>query len=58
MYVFGRYAVMTKTDIINLAIQLANKEIDRSTRNQNLMQVVEMKRFIRRLLQLRDEILI
>ena len=49
---------MTKTDIINLAIQLANKEIDRSTRNQNLMQVVEMKRFIRRLLQLRDEILI
>jgi hypothetical protein len=49
---------MTKTDIINLAIQLANKEIDRSTRNQNLMQVIEMKRFIRRLLQLRDEILI
>ena len=48
---------MSKFDIINVAIQLANKEIDRSTRNQNLMQVIEMKKLIRRLLQIRDEVL-
>jgi len=48
---------MSKFDIINIAIQLANKEIDRSTRNQNLMQVIEMKKLIRRLLQIRDDVL-
>lgn len=47
---------MSKSEIINVAIQLANKEIDRSTRNHNLMQVVEIKRLIRRLIQIRDEV--
>jgi hypothetical protein len=48
---------MTKSEIINVAINLANKEIDRSIRNQNLLQVIEMKRLIRRLLLIRDEVL-
>lgn len=56
MYALKRCAVMTKSDIINVAIQLANAEIDRSTRNQNIVQVLEMKRLIRRLLQIRDEV--
>jgi hypothetical protein len=47
---------MTKSEITNVAIHLANKEIDRATRNQNLLQVLEMKRLIRRLLQIRDEV--
>ena len=47
---------MSKSDIINVAIHLANKEIITATRNQNLMQVIEMKRLIRRLLQVRDEV--
>lgn len=46
--------MMTKADIINVVIRLANQEIDRSTRNHNLMQVFEKKRLIKKLLQLRD----
>jgi hypothetical protein len=46
--------MMTKVEIINFAIQLANKEIERAIRHQNLMQVLEMKRLIRNLLKLRD----
>lgn len=46
---------MTKSDIINVAIQLANQEIERSIRHHNLLQVLEMKRLIKKLMQLRDE---
>jgi hypothetical protein len=48
--------MMTKADIINFAIGLAKQEIDTSTRNHNLLQVLEMKRLIRKFIQLRDEI--
>jgi hypothetical protein len=48
--------MMTKADIINFAIGLAKQEIDRSTCNHNLLQVLEMKRLIRKLIQLRDGI--
>jgi hypothetical protein len=48
--------MMTKADIINFAIGLAKQEIDTSTRNHNLLQVLEIKRLIRKFIQLRDEI--
>lgn len=47
---------MTKLEIVNVAIQLANKEIERSTKNQNFLQVIVMKSLIRRLLLILDEV--
>ncbi len=47
---------MSKIDIINLAINLANIEFNRAATNQNLAQMAEMRRLARRLQQILDEV--